>query len=95
MFEPIGPPPLAKNVTKLLTLWCMLIPFWFFSAMGAAGFRTEVGGDLFVISWGLYPVLLFLALFFKRSKPYASLLPFLSLIAMFISGRVDDMLRHT
>ena len=95
MFEPIGPPPLDKNVTRLLTLWCILIPLWLISAIGAAGFRTSVGGNLFVISWGLYPVLLILAFVFKRSKPYASLLPFLSLIAMFISGEVDNMLRHT
>ena len=95
MFEPIGPPPLSNGVIRLLTLWCMLLPIWFISALAAAGFRTHVGGNLFAISWGLYPVLLLLAFVFKRSKPYLNLLPAIIPVAMFISGEVDNLLRHS
>jgi len=94
MFEPIGPPPLSKGVIKLLTLWCMLLPLWFLSALAAGGFRTYVGGHLFVIAWILYPVLLWMAFFFKRSRPYLTLLPALSFVVMVISSELDDLLRH-
>jgi hypothetical protein len=48
-----------------------------------------------VVSWGLYPVLLFIALLFKRSRPYLALLPALSFVAMVISEKVDHLLRTT
>lgn len=95
MFEPVEPPPLNKGVKALLALWCTFLPFWLLLSLGAAAFRTNVGGNLFVTSWGFYPVLLLIAFVFKRSRPYLTLLPALSLVAMFISGEVDNLLRHT
>ena len=95
MFEPIGPPPLNKGVKALLALWCILVPIWLLLAMAAGAFRTQMGGHLFLIAWILYPVLLWLAFFFKRSRPYLTLLPTLSFVAMLISDKVDDLLRNT
>jgi hypothetical protein len=63
MFEPVEPPPLNKRVRALLALWCTFLPFWLLLSLGAAAFRTNVGGNLFVTSWGFYPVLLLIPSF--------------------------------
>ena len=95
MFEQTGPPPLDKGVVALLILWCLLLPVWVVSPLAATGFRTNVGVKLFVIAYLLYPVFLFLAFLFKRSKPYLLAFPAVSFVLMFISGWIDDLLRHT
>ena len=95
MFEPIGPPPLGNRVKLLLNLWCVLLPVWLALSLAAGGFRTNVGGNLIVISWLLYPLLLWMAFLLKRSKPYLAALPALSAVAMFISGEIDNLLRHS
>ena len=53
MFEPIEPRPLSTGIRVLLSLWCIFLPFWLLLSLGAAAFRTTVGGNLFVASWGL------------------------------------------
>ena len=95
MFETIGPPPLKKGVGVLLTMWCIFIPVWLLLSMAAGAYRTHAGGNLFLISWALYPVLLFLAFFFKRSRPYLTLLPILSVGMFIVSEEVENLLRHT
>jgi hypothetical protein len=94
MFEQTGPPPLDKRIVALLILWCMLLPVWVVSPIAATGFRTDVGVNLFVIAYFLYPAFLFLAFLFKRSRPYLLAFPAFSFVLMFISGWIDDLLRH-
>ena len=94
MFETIEPPPLNQGVKLALVLWCVLAPFWAVLSLGAAAFRTNVGGNLYAISWALYPLLLWIAFLFKRLKPYLAALPTLSFVAMYISGAIDNLLRH-
>jgi hypothetical protein len=93
MFEPIGPPPLANRVSLLLLVWCMLLPFWLLMSLGAGGIRTKIGGHLYVISWVSYPLMLGLAFFYKRSKPFLVILPGVSFAAIFVSAEIDNLLR--
>jgi hypothetical protein len=72
----------------------MLLPVWVVSPIFATGFRTDVGVNLFVIAYILYPTFLFLAFLFKRSRPYLLAFPAFSFVLMFISGWIDDLLRH-
>lgn len=95
MFEPIGPPPLDNRVRLLVILWCILLPFWFVMSLGAGGLRTRVGGDLYVISWVSYPLLLWIAFIYKRSRLFLAALPGLSLVAIFISAEIDNLLRSS
>lgn len=94
MFEPIDPPPIDKRFTGLIAVWCSLVPIWLVMSLAAGGFRTTVGGNLFVASWASYPVLIVVAFGFQRVKPSLALLPALSIAAMFISGAVDNLLKH-
>jgi hypothetical protein len=94
MFEQVGPPPLDNRVKSLLIAWCILIPVWMALTLAAGAFRSKLCGYLFLVAWGLYPILLWIAFLFKRSKPYLALLLAVSFATMIISSELDELLRH-
>ena len=83
----LGPPPLARTVAVMLTIYFAILVPWipFFTLMGS-GMAFEAGKTFdayaFVVTaWG-YPVLVAISYFFRRRKPQLIWLPMIALAAL-------------
>jgi hypothetical protein len=95
MLDSIGPPPQSTAVAIMLTIWCVLLVLGSLPALMLTGMAFEGGHTLdayltLVAVW-IYPPLVGLAFFFRRSRPVLVCLPFLSGLVLLINQVAWDL----
>lgn len=94
MFETLRPTPLDNGVKAMLALWSVLLIPWE-PMLTVAGTSSQVApaivADILICSVVSYPILLGISFVYRREKPHLVWLPALTLLGIFASGLLSEL----